>query len=682
MTLDQSNEHEPKRKPDTYQIDFAKASLPAALIPLTTQPRWVCWRWEWRKGKGTKGTWTKPPIQPGSGFPAYAKNNDPATWGTFNEAVQRVTQGAAVGIGFCLLGSDIAAVDLDHCRDRTNVTAWALDLAGKAPENTYCEVTVSGEGLRLIGLGTGPELHRKFPAADGKGSFELYRNTARYITVSGRAVVGATGPLPKIDSLLDWLLAEAGRRTATQKSTNKGNGGFFSDFGGSGGLGEGIPERDETGSGFGFRFFIQNCHTKDLSYEQARAAILADKNEAGEWANRSDERQLKRAWERSKLPAELRNMLHLVGDQPVGNYETRGQLLWAFIHAARRKGIDENKIVDVCLDETYQGCAIYEHIQKNGGEKYIKQQIEQVINSNPPIDEQQQSLIRIEGGKLDEHWREVQRELLKRGCPVYVRGNRLVQPLWRWEKAEDREVLTAQFVPYNVHRLADIVAHHAVKFQKFDGRSRKWKSIDPPDKLIERIIEIKHWEFLTIVGIINTPTMRKDGSLLTTEGYDPATQLWFKSSGDVTLPPIPDNPSKEDAQKALALLKELLEEFPFRDGNDRSVALSAALAGLMTPILRGALPAAVPLFVISATEPRSGKTYLVHLIAVIATPHPGASRRRCKTRRNGKADRNSGAQWTADHTSEQPAQRHGGGKRGAGAAVHRRAGFHSQARAA
>src|SRR5262245_17613648 len=51
------------------------------------------------------------------------------------------------------------------------------------------------------------------------------------------------------------------------------------------------------------------------------------------------------------------------------------------------------------------------------------------------------------------------------------------------------------------------------------------------------------------------------------------------------------------------------------------VARSTALAGFMTPVLRGALPAAVPLFVIVATEPRSGKTYLVQLIAVIATGH-------------------------------------------------------------
>ena len=163
--------------------------------------------------------------------------------------------------------------------------------------------------------------------------------------------------------------------------------------------------------------------------------------------------------------------------------------------AARRRGIDENEIVDACLDEKYRGCAIHEHVRENGGEDYIKRQIERAINSDPLIDEQKRSIIRIEDGKLDEHWRAVQRELINRGCPVYVRGNRLVQPLWRWEKADDREVLTARFERYNVPRLADMVAHRACKFQKYDGRKSGWKDIDPPDTLIERIIEAQDWEF-------------------------------------------------------------------------------------------------------------------------------------------------------------------------------------------
>jgi hypothetical protein len=201
-------EDTPPRKPVTHQIDFATDTLPPALATLVTQPRWVCWKWEWRKNK-----WTKPPIQPGNG--QYARNNDPTTWGTFEEAVKRVVAGGADGIGYCLLGVEIGAADLDHCRDRTSgvVTAWAQAIVDRAPPGTYCEVTVSGTGLRLIGLATGFELQRKFPAAQG-GSFELYRRTARYITVSGPAIGEADGPLPNIDELLNELLAEAEQRSA------------------------------------------------------------------------------------------------------------------------------------------------------------------------------------------------------------------------------------------------------------------------------------------------------------------------------------------------------------------------------------------------------------------------------------------------------------------------------------
>src|SRR5215831_16877769 len=56
--------------------------------------------------------------------------------------------------------------------------------------------------------------------------------------------------------------------------------------------------RDESGSG-GFRF-MRDCHAKGMKYEQARAAIPADKTKAGEWANRVEERQLARAWKNSK----------------------------------------------------------------------------------------------------------------------------------------------------------------------------------------------------------------------------------------------------------------------------------------------------------------------------------------------------------------------------------------------
>src|SRR5262245_45075529 len=194
-------------KPQTHNADLAH--LPPALLPLTKEPRWVNWRWEWRARKNGGGKWTKPPYQPCSPN-RPAKSNDPQTWGTHAAAVDVVTSGAADGIGFSLLGSDIGAVDLDHCRDAESgtITPWAEAIRAEA-SHAYCEITVSGQGLRIIGRASGPETHRKFTFDRKTGAgIEIYRNCARYITVSGLEI-GSCTELPE-DGLLDSLNSRHG----------------------------------------------------------------------------------------------------------------------------------------------------------------------------------------------------------------------------------------------------------------------------------------------------------------------------------------------------------------------------------------------------------------------------------------------------------------------------------------
>jgi hypothetical protein len=121
------------------------------------------------------------------------------------------------------------AVDLDKCYnwDTRAIAPWAQAIVDRAPKDTYCEITVSGTGLRLIGLANDPELHRKFKAADG-GSFELYRDTARFITISGLAIQGAegvNGQLTNIDALLDALAAEAAQAKQRTPQTGRALGG-------------------------------------------------------------------------------------------------------------------------------------------------------------------------------------------------------------------------------------------------------------------------------------------------------------------------------------------------------------------------------------------------------------------------------------------------------------------------
>ena len=63
------------------------------------------------------GYWTKPPYQPKNPT-ATAKNNDPTTWGTYEQALAAFEAGKCDGIGFNLLGSNIPAFDVDKCRDQ------------------------------------------------------------------------------------------------------------------------------------------------------------------------------------------------------------------------------------------------------------------------------------------------------------------------------------------------------------------------------------------------------------------------------------------------------------------------------------------------------------------------------------------------------------------------------------
>ncbi len=192
-------------KPQTHNGDLEH--LPTALAPLTEERRWVVWPWELRETKAGRKKWTKPPRQARDPN-RNARSNDPSTWGSYDDAVAAVRAGNADGIGYMLLGSGIGAIDLDHCVDReaARVDSWAEQLHDEA-KGAYQEVTVSGSGLRIVGTITGPETHRKFTFDRNTGAgIELYRNTARFITVSG-AQIGICTELPPLDDFIDALLA-------------------------------------------------------------------------------------------------------------------------------------------------------------------------------------------------------------------------------------------------------------------------------------------------------------------------------------------------------------------------------------------------------------------------------------------------------------------------------------------
>ena len=164
----------------------ADLRLLPALAPLTRAEyvRWVGWRYELVEKPGKSGKWTKVPYQLSG---AKAANNRPREWSRYRDIWEQYRAGRFHGVGMMLLGLDgFAAIDLDHVRDPQTGAAlpWVSELIADC--GSYCEITPSMEGLRVLGGWMGGKVHRNGPHPGG-GKFELFADCERYITFTGLA---------------------------------------------------------------------------------------------------------------------------------------------------------------------------------------------------------------------------------------------------------------------------------------------------------------------------------------------------------------------------------------------------------------------------------------------------------------------------------------------------------------
>ena len=137
--------------------------------------------------------------------------------------------------------------------------------------------------------------------------------------------------------------------------------------------------------------------------------------------------------------------------------------------------------------------------------------------------------------------------------------------------------------------------------------------IDPPPDLGDHILGmLDDWPFPPLRGVIATQTMRFDGTLLTEPGYDKATGLVLFNPPE--MPKIFAHPTKQDALEALAFLNDLLTGFDFAE--DDNLSRTGAISMLMTPVLRGMMPAA-PVHFITKPDADSGGSYLQDLMSAI-----------------------------------------------------------------
>ena len=123
-----------------------------------------------------------------------------------------------------------------------------------------------------------------------------------------------------------------------------------------------------------------------------------------------------------------------------------------------------------------------------------------------------------------------------------------------------------------------------VRFEKFNMKGFLKPFAAPVSLANHFLARGDKWRTPILAGV-ETPTLRKDGTLLEADGYDPKSGLLLDKGG-VDYPKVPERPTREDALAAMAALKVPFQDFPFvKNAKGESPSFSVMLLPRFLPHL-------------------------------------------------------------------------------------------------
>jgi len=219
-------------------------------------------------------------------------------------------------------------------------------------------------------------------------------------------------------------------------------------------------------------------------------------------------------------------------------------------------------------------------------------------------------------------------ERLGGGCftGTYQRDDRLVTvprfgedgyiPAKGFEE-DPRKNSPAQIRPLSQHLLQGFIASHAWTY-KLAGKDDDLKRVHilPPLTACSAAINADpaRWTAVPVLtGVVHIPLLRRDGSLLSTPGYDETTGLLYLPLPGQSPVEVPEHPSAADAKAAGDRIRTLFSQFGWVSNSDYLNYLAAVLV----PTLRLLLPPPWPLWAVNAHERGSGKTLLCEVPRIL-----------------------------------------------------------------
>jgi putative DNA primase/helicase len=222
--------------------------------------------------------------------------------------------------------------------------------------------------------------------------------------------------------------------------------------------------------------------------------------------------------------------------------------------------------------------------------------------------------IRVVAGELPRAVDQAEEALIASGPELYQRGGAVVRVANMPIKVVGGLPIVARRIILVDNPYMRECMNRSAQFLRYDKKARDWLITDCPGDISTTYLSRKgNWRIPVLTGITNCPTLRRDGSLLGSPGYDRQTGLLFDPEGcEFQLGETA--PSLEEALAAMSHLLSLISTFKFVSDADRSVALS----GILSALIRISVDA-VPMHAFTAPVAGSGKSMLVDIISIIVS---------------------------------------------------------------
>jgi primase-polymerase (primpol)-like protein len=545
---------------------------------LQETPNWLLWRYNWSDKNG--GKWDKLPLSAHGDASHNGSSTNSATWNSYLNAWQvarcacrppvypkgqPARPEAVDGVGFAFAnGGGLVGVDIDHCRDPetgelTELGQRIIDRFG-----TYTEVSPSGTGVKLFGLGSfdGPGRNEHLP--DGHG-IEAYCRE-KYFTVTGQHLDGTPTELRDCAGALAWLLNDI-----IPVKTNKRT----------------PPETTSRPSP------LTDDDIIDRVTKRAKNAAKGARLWAGDWTS-------------YKSQSEADSALCVVLTFWCGRDPERIDRLFRRSGLYREEKWERDDYRTKTINDAIALCSEFydpEHGRKR------KSSSGALPPSASPIAPDGRAVVQLDD-KEHEAVRAVVAELARRDLLLYQMGGVLVEAV---EPPATAKATRPVIVPLTAANIRTRITS-TVRLEIYRGEVLGWQPVNPPTWLPVAVKDLNQWDGVRpLVAVTTSPVLRSDGTIHQTPGYDCATGLLYVPLSDFA--PIPESPTLDDARTAVELLSAGVREFPWQDTADRSAWLSEVI----TLAVRHAIDGPCPLYFHTANIRGSGKTSLARASAIIGT---------------------------------------------------------------